>query len=243
MFPQEIICKYSFLSDREFSMEWTADNIRKKYEFDAVGITKHNGKTIIVLGMETEPDKNLDKFIGGDKYIQGNKEYSTWCFSGFKKYFSPVVDKFLIDFEKIDKKVKPFEGYDESINVKELAIKAGIGFQGRNTLVINDRFQGRLRFRLIKTSIDIEPTGEGINQKQKNAYCDKCRLCELACPTQVLQDYKLTDIEKCLAHKQLTNRTPNLVRCNLCWRACRKDLYWAKQMQSGRDTITKKMLP
>lgn len=224
-------------------MEWTADNIRKKYEFDAVGITKHEGKTIIVLGMETEPDKNLDEFIGGDKYTHKNKEYTTWCFSGFKKHFSPVVDKFLIDFEKVDKQAEPFEGYDKSVNIKDLAVKARIGFQGRNTLIINDRFQSRLRFRLIKASIDIEPTGDGVNRKQGNINCDECRLCELACPTKVLQDYKLTKIEKCLAHKQLTDRTPNLVRCNLCWTACTKDLYWAKQKQSERDMIIKKMLP
>jgi epoxyqueuosine reductase QueG len=175
--------------------------------------------------------------------IKENKEYSTWCFSGFKKYFSPVVDKFLIDFEKIDKEVEPLEGYDESVNVKDLAIKTEMGFQGRNTLVINEKFNGRLRFRLIKTNIDIEPTGEGINQKQKNAYCDKCRLCELACPTNVLKDYKLNDIDKCLAHKQLTNRTPNLVRCNLCWRACPKDMYWAKQKQKEKELLKRLMWP
>ncbi len=224
-------------------MEWTADDIRKKYEFDAVGITKHKGKTIIVLGMETEPDKNLDEFIGGETFTCGGKKYATYCFSGFKKYFSPVVDKFLIDFEKIDEKAKPIEGYDKSIDIKKLAIKAGIGIQGRNTLVLNKRFQSRLRFRLIQANIEIEPTGDGVNRKQGNLNCDECRLCELVCPCNALQDYKLIGKKKCLAHRQLTNRTPNLVRCNLCWVACTKDLYWAKQKQSERDMIIKKMLP
>lgn len=218
-------------------MEWTADNIKRKYEFDAVGITKHEGKTIIVLGMETEPDKNLDEFIGGDK------EYATWCFSGFKKHFSPVVDKFLNKFEKIDKDAKPLEGYDKSINMKELAVKAGIGIQGRNTLIINKRFRSRLRFRAVETTLDIEPTGKGHYSKEKNVQCDECRLCELVCPVEALKDYKLLDPDLCLAHIQLTNRKPNLVRCNLCWRACTKDLYWAKQKQSEKDTIKKMMLP
>lgn len=218
-------------------MEWTADNIIKKYEFDAVGITKHEGKTIIVLGMETEPDKNLDEFIGGDK------KWKTYCFSGFLKYFSPVVDKFLSDFEKIDEKAEPIEGYDKSVNIKALAVKAGIGIQGRNTLVINNRFQSRLRFRLIKANIDIEPTGDGIYEPLNNPQCDKCGYCEIACPAGALKDYKLIDEKKCFAHQQLTNRTPNLVRCNLCWTACTKNLYWAKQKQSEKDIIKKMMLP
>ncbi len=218
-------------------MEWTADNIRKKYEFDAVGITKHEGKTIIVLGMETEPDKNLDEFIGGDK------KYATWCFSGFKKYFSPVVDKFLSDFEKIDEKAEPFKDYDKSVNIKELAVKAGIGFQGRNTLIINNRFQGRLRFCAVETFLEIEPTGNGIYEPLNNPQCDKCGYCEIACPVGALKDYKLIDEEKCLAHQQLTNRIPNLERCNLCWIACTKDRSWAEQKKAQKERIKKEMLP
>ncbi|MFH1954217.1 MAG: hypothetical protein ABIL06_21690 [Pseudomonadota bacterium] len=218
-------------------MKLTADDIRKNYEFDAVGITRHEEKTIIVLGIETEPDKNLDEFIGGDK------EYETWCFSGFNKYFSPVVDKFLFHFERDDKKARPLEGYDKSINMKELAVKAGIGIQGRNTLIISERFQSRLRFRAVQTTLKIEPTGNGYYSKEKNVRCDDCRLCELVCPVEALKDYKLPVPALCLAHRQLTNRKPNLVRCNLCWRTCTKDLYWAKQKRLARDTIIKMMRP
>ena len=218
-------------------MKWNAYNIKSEFGFDVVGVMRQENKSIIVLGLETEPDKNLDEFIGGDK------DYATWCFSGFKKYFSPIVDKFLIEFEKIDKDVKPFEGYDKSVNIKELAIKTGIGFQGRNTLVINKKFHSRLRFRMVVTTLDIEPTGNGHYSKEKNVHCDECRLCELVCPVELLKDYRLIDPDLCLAHKQLTNRKPSLVRCNLCWIACSKDLYWAKYKQSKKNILIKMLLP
>ena len=195
-------------------MKWDADKIKRDFGFDAVGVVRQENKSIIVLGLETEPDKNLDEFIGGDK------KYATWCFSGFKKYFSPIVDKFLTELEKIDKDAEPLEGYDKSVNIKALAVKAEIGIQGRNTLVINNinnKFQSRLRFRVVKTNLDIEPTGKGYYSKEKDVHCDECRLCELVCPVELLKDYKLIDSELCLANKQLTNRKPNLVRCNLCW--------------------------
>ena len=218
-------------------MKWDANKIRSEYGFDMVGIVKEEDKSIIVLGLETSPDRDLDEFIGGDN------ELRNWCFSGFKKYFSPLVDKFLIDFEKIDREAKPIAGYDNSLNLKELAIKSSIEIQGRNTLIINHRFQGRLRFRAVETFLDIETTGDGIYHHSNNSQCDDCRLCEIACPVGALKDYKLIDEEDCLAHRQLTNRTPNLTRCNLCWEACSKDLDWAEQKGSEKEQIIKEMLP
>lgn len=172
-------------------MKWSADFIKSNYEFDAVGVTQHEGKTIIVLGIETEPDKNLDEFIGGETFIYNGKEISTYCFSGFKKYFSPVVDKFLVDIEKLDENVKPLEGYDKSIKMKKMAVQTGMGIQGRNTLIINKTFQSRLRFRAVETTLDIEPTGNGYYSKENNVQCDECRLCELVCPVKALEDYEI----------------------------------------------------
>jgi len=218
-------------------MKWTAESIKKKYGFDAVGIVKQRRKSIIVLGLETRPDRDLDEFIGG------HEELKNWCFSGFKKYFSPLVDDFLEEFEKTDQKARPIAGYDDSYKLKKLAVKSGIGIQGRNTLIINHRFQGRLRLRAVETFLEIEPTGDGIYEPLNNPRCDECRFCEIACPVEALKDYKLIDEEKCLAHKQLTNRTPNLRRCNTCWEACSKDRDWAEQKKLEKEKIVKEMLP
>ncbi|MBC8393414.1 MAG: hypothetical protein H8E17_12715 [Deltaproteobacteria bacterium] len=128
-------------------MVWTAERIRKNYGFDVVGVVKQGAKSIIILCLETSPERDLDEFIGG------NADYKTWCFSGFKKYFSPKVDEFLEEFEKADRRANPIAGYDDSIKLKKLAVKAGIGIQGRNTLVINHGFQGRLRFCAVETYV------------------------------------------------------------------------------------------
>ncbi|HEA69927.1 MAG TPA: hypothetical protein ENI07_24410 [Desulfobacterales bacterium] len=202
-----------------------------------VGVVKQGAKSIIILCLETSPEKDLDEFIGG------NAEYKTWCFSGFKKFFSPKVDEFLEEFEKADPHTVPIASYDDFIKLKKLSVKAGIGIQGRNTLVIDHEFQGRLRFCAVETFLDIEPTGDGIYHHANNRHCDECRFCEIACPVEAVKDYKLIDEEECLAHRQLTNRTPNLTRCNLCWEACTKDRDWAEQKASEKEKIMKEMLP
>jgi len=218
-------------------MKWTAENIRKDYGFDAVGVVKQGAKSIIVLGLETSTERDLDEFIGG------NEELENWCYSGFKKYFSPKVDDLLTQLEKAADHAIPIAGYAETYKLKELAVKSGIGTQGRNSLVMNHKYQSKLRFRAIETSLKLETTGDGEYKRPKNPRCDECRLCELACAVAVLKDYKLIDKEKCLAYKQLTDRTPNLERCNLCWLACTRDYDWAEQKARDRDKIIRDMLP
>lgn len=217
--------------------KWSAKFIEVSYGFDAVGVVKENGESIIILCLESRPDNNLDE------YISGNEELENWCFSGFKKYFSPKVDRFLIDFEKSDSSACPLPAHSDSVQLKSMAIKAGIGVQGRNTLIINNKFDCRLRFIAIKTSLGLTPTGPGIYEKIYNDRCDQCRLCELVCPTGVLKDYKLLDRKKCIAYWQLTDKKPNLVRCGLCWQACTRSMKWAKQKKSQRSKILNEMSP
>ncbi len=214
-------------------MEWNADNIREKYGFDAVGIVKEEGKSIIILGLETRPDRDLDEFIGG----------VSWCYSGFEKHFSPRINEVLIDIEDADRDAKPIPGDANSIRLKEKAVKSGIGVQARNTLIVDNRFQSRLRFKAIETFLDIRPTGDGVYARALNPRCEECCLCELACPVGILQNYKLIEEEKCIAHRQLTHVTPGLVRCNLCWIACTKDYGWAQQMAREKDKIVGNFLP
>ena len=50
-------------------MIWTAERIRKDYGFDVVGVVKQGAKSIIVLGLETSTERDLDEFIGGNEEL------------------------------------------------------------------------------------------------------------------------------------------------------------------------------
>lgn len=219
------------------NVNWSAEFIKKAYGFDSVGIVREQEITYILLGLESGRHRNLDEFIGG------HEDLKNWCFSGIKKYFSPIVDKLLEDLENEDPSARPVPAYSGQLPVKELAVKAGIGVQGRNTLVINEKSRGSLRFIVVETSIKIGPTGNGFYEKHKNHKCDQCRLCEIACPVQVLEEYRLLDENRCIAHRQLTNRKPDLERCNICWKACSEDIGWAEAMRRNRDELLRKFLP
>ena len=219
------------------NMNWSAELIRKTYGFDAVGVVREEDNALILLGLESGQHRNLDEFISG------HEELENWCFSGIKKHFSPMIDKLLGDLEKTDPSARPVPAYSGKLPVKELAVMAGIGVQGRNTLVINDRSRGCLRFIIVITSIEISPTGTGLYEKHKNHKCDQCRFCEIACPAQVLDEYRLLNQNQCIAHIQLTNRKPDLERCNICWKACSKDIRWAEAMRRNKDELLRNLLP
>lgn len=82
---------------------------------------------------------------------------------------------------------------------KPLAEKAGIGWQGKNSLILNKSgswfFLGNLLTSLPLT----------VDQKVQSA-CAKCRACEKICPTQAISSSKFVDTKRCIAYLTIENK-------------------------------------
>jgi len=77
---------------------------------------------------------------------------------------------------------------------KEIAVRCGIGFRGKNTLVINRDFGSFFVLGEIFINIDIEPDGPVSDD------CGECDLCIKACPKgAIFEPYKL-DPRKCISY-------------------------------------------
>ncbi len=70
---------------------------------------------------------------------------------------------------------------------RELAKRAGgIGYYGKNSSIINDKYGSFIFIGYILTDLDIDISNEEIPNK-----CGDCNLCIKACPTGALEgDYK-----------------------------------------------------
>jgi epoxyqueuosine reductase len=83
---------------------------------------------------------------------------------------------------------------EESIPLKGAAVKAGLGWIGKNTLLISKRFGSFQALGAIITDADI---GED-NRVAKN-YCGECTRCVDSCPTKAIKKPHILDMSSCLS--------------------------------------------
>lgn len=65
---------------------------------------------------------------------------------------------------------------------KTFALASGLGWIGRNLLLVNPIYGPRIRLATILTNVKLEPTGKPMENK-----CGNCRACIDACPTKALK--------------------------------------------------------
>jgi epoxyqueuosine reductase len=114
---------------------------------------------------------------------------------------------------------------DENQHVdREAAARSGVGFYGKNTLLITRRFGSWVVLGTLVTDQELEPTPPlGLD-------CGSCTLCIEACPTGALDDPGTLDATKCLSYwTQSAHDPPEAYReafeaqvygCDICQDVC-----------------------
>ncbi len=120
---------------------------------------------------------------------------------------------------------------------REGAVRAGVGFYGKNTMVITPRFGSWVVLGTLVTEVEIEPT------PPLDLDCGSCRLCIDACPTGALDDPGALDATKCLSYwTQASEPIPQEFReglgdmvygCDICQEACP----WNRGIEKRRGSL------
>jgi len=106
---------------------------------------------------------------------------------------------------------------------RSFAASAGLGWIGKNTLLLNKKFGSFLFLGEILTDQDLVP-----DEPVENL-CKSCTACMDACPTEALEEPGLLNATKCLSYLTLEHRTElpervdlkgYLAGCDLCQTAC-----------------------
>lgn len=111
---------------------------------------------------------------------------------------------------------------------RDLAAKAGLGWIGKNTCLINKKLGSYVFLSVIFCNLSVS-----YRQDVKDL-CRVCELCIKACPTKALEPYKL-DASRCLAYHNIEKRGERdrkywpyfkdcLVGCDICQEVCPRNI-------------------
>ncbi|MCX6152878.1 MAG: tRNA epoxyqueuosine(34) reductase QueG [Candidatus Kapabacteria bacterium] len=137
--------------------------------------------------------------------------------------------------EKIISFIKELEPNSENIAYvdsgpvleKAWAVRAGIGWQGKNSLILTEDYGSFFFLGLIISSLEFK-----YNNPMPNL-CGKCSICTNLCPTQALNTPKILDANKCISYwtietKARTNIPDEIAAnqrnwifgCDICQEVC-----------------------
>ena len=182
--------------------------------FDTAGIAAEQGGSVVILGLESRRERNLDEMELKDGRMR---------LYGWTKHVKPRMMDLIDVFKE-----KGFEaqqvgwwGYPsgDTMRLKRWAVIAGLGQQGKNTLVLNPKFGTRLRLAALWTNAPLSPTGPGIYEQKENPFCKSCNACIDICPVEgLLEPYRLLAPSRCLVNMESVLVKDRLGECR---EACR----------------------
>ena len=121
----------------------------------------------------------------------------------------------------------PFRAYTDTgpILEREMAQRAGLGWIGKNTCILNQRVGSWLFLGVILTSLELEPSLPAPDR------CGKCTRCIDACPTHALIAPYQLDSNRCISYLTIEKRgiIPKEMRegmgghvfgCDICQDVC-----------------------
>jgi len=169
-------------------MKYLEKNLEKK--FDSKKILQ-DAKTIISLGVnyytEIPEDCLFPRYLTRVDYHIEIKRMLYEFVKEFKKLIKDIKYKFFVDSSPI------FEKY--------WAKKSGIGFTGKNSLIINKNFGSFIFLSEVIINEEIEP------DKEIENLCGNCRKCIESCPTGAIIKEGIIDARKCISYLTIEKKS------------------------------------
>jgi epoxyqueuosine reductase len=131
------------------------------------------------------------------------------------------------------------------------AARSGLGFRGKNGMLISRRHGNWLFLAAILTRLDLAPDAPlrrkplpAADPEPAGLLCGKCTRCLEACPTQALPEPGVVDARRCISYQTIENRgiIPRDLRrgigdrvygCDVCLEVCP----WNRFAQAGRGVL------
>jgi epoxyqueuosine reductase len=165
----------------------------------------------------SEPSAWISRYAWGDDYHDVLREKLDALVDALRQRFTePFEARAYVDTGPVQERV--------------LAKYAGLGWLGKNTLLLNQMLGSFFFLGVILTTLDLQPT-LGENELPPPDLCGSCRRCLDACPTQAFVEPYVMDARKCISYLtiELRGSIPEELRepmgnhvfgCDICQDVC-----------------------
>ncbi len=175
-------------------MSYLAKNINKRIDPEFL---VNGAKSLIVTGLNYYTDKR-----------QSEPDVPVISRYAYGLSYQDVITKKLHKLLAFIRKIKPgTEGraFSDSAPLleKAWASEAGLGWQGKHSIVINKEIGSFFFIGTLIINIELE-----YDAPLKDEYCGNCRLCIDLCPTQAINENRTIDARKCVANLTIESRGP-----------------------------------
>ncbi len=186
-------------------------------------------RSIIMLGLnyyQTDSKKTPIHHGRVSKYARG-KDYHNVIGKKTKILLKAIKDETA---NSTDDDFRWFVDYGPMLE-RAYAAQAGLGYIGKNSLLINKEFGSWIFLSEILTSLELEPDNPyGID----HGACGRCRMCMVSCPTGAIIEEGVIDATKCISYLTIERPTEipeglakktghRLFGCDICQDVCPKN--------------------
>lgn len=177
-------------------MNWMENHIEKRTDPQ---LLFSNTKSVIVIGMNyfsNIQQKKSDNLLVS-KYVTE---------IDYHKFLKQKLFLLLREMQNIDNSIKGKVCVDTSpIFEKAWGIKAGLGWRGKNSLLISPEYGSWIFLGILLVNVEFDKYS-----KEKRDGCGDCNLCVESCPTEaILKDNKI-DANKCISYLTVENNDKKL---------------------------------
>jgi epoxyqueuosine reductase QueG len=217
-------------------------NLADSRGIDALGFAQASEFTGYALSHSPRRDPKLSlpdarTIIVAGIYI-GGLALPTWPNPWYGRTSRLYLSEFFVDVVKPLEPIVNFlknEGYQAIVcesskkegsilPLKLAAIRAGLGWQGKHSLLISKKYGTFLALGGIITNADLEH-----NTKEESNRCHNCDKCQKACPLAALDQPYVLNVKKCMSYllqiENLPKKTQIVLEnrigdCEICQQAC-----------------------
>jgi epoxyqueuosine reductase len=194
------------LAERELILKnWCGSGMNASMGYLARDIGKRINPASLVPGAKSLIVTGINYYTNIQQTEPGVPLLSRYAYGeAYQDVIKRKLNKLLAFIKSLEPEVEG-QSFSDSAPLleKAWAVEAGIGWQGKHSIVINKKIGSFFFIGILILNIELE-----YDEPVTGDYCGKCRLCIEQCPTGAINENHTIDARKCIANLNIENKGP-----------------------------------